>query len=119
MGEMWPPVPDVGDHVDDRAAVIDHPAVVDLTHDDESTGQIASDHGLEPLCRDRLHRSAILAAGVVHQTVDAAMVGEHPLDGGDDRRFIANVDNMGGNQTAIGFDLTAYTVEFGLVAPDD
>src|SRR6202012_5207590 len=99
--------------------VIDHPPVVDLSHHDESTGQIASDHGLESLCRDRLHRSAILAARVVHQTVDAAMVGEHPLDGGDDRMFIANVGNMGGNRTTVGCDLTANTLEFVLVAPDD
>ena len=60
-----------------------------------------------------------MAAGVVHQAVDAAMVGEHPLDGGDDRMFIANVGDMGGNQTTIGFDLTAHTLEFVLVAPDD
>src|ERR1700756_951074 len=119
MGEMWPPVPEVGDHVDDRAAVIDHPAVVDLPPDDESTGQIASDDGLEPLCRDRSHRSAILAAGVVHQTIDAAVVGQHPLDHGDDRVFVANVSNVRGNRATVGFDLTAHTLELGLVAPDD
>ena len=44
---------------------------------------------------------------------------EHPLDGGDDRVFIANVSDMGGNRTTVGFDLTAHTLEFGLVAPDD
>ena len=47
-----------------------------------------------------------LAAGVVHQTADAAMVGEHPLDGGDDGVFIANVGDMGGNRTAVVCDLT-------------
>ena len=47
------------------------------------------------------------------------MVGEDPLDGGDDRVFIANVGDMGGNRTTVGLDLTAHTVEFVLVAPDD
>ena len=65
------------------------------------------------------HRSAILAAGVVHQAVDAAMVDEHPLDGGDDRVFIANVGDMCGNRTTVGFDLTPHPFEFGVVAPDD
>ena len=47
------------------------------------------------------------------------MVGQHPLDHGDDGVFVANVSDMRGNRTTVGCDLTAHTLELYLVAPDD
>src|SRR3977135_3539944 len=69
MTEFGPTMPDIGDDVHDRAAIGLHPAVIDLAHEDEATGQIVAHEGLEPPGGDRLQRRAELTAGVVDQAV--------------------------------------------------
>jgi hypothetical protein len=51
--------------IHDRAAIGLHPAVIDLAHEDEATGQIVAHDGLEPPGGDRLQRRAKLTAGAV------------------------------------------------------
>src|SRR5882724_8785884 len=94
MGEFRPTVPDVGNDIDDGSAIRLHPAVVDLAHENEPAGQVAADHGLETLGRDGFHRCAILAAGVVHEAVDATVSAEHGVDRHDHHRFVANIANL-------------------------
>jgi hypothetical protein len=98
-------MPDIGNDVDDGAAIGLHPAVVDFAHEDETAGQVAADHGLEPLGRDGLHWSAILAAGIVHEPIDTAIGAKHGVDGGDHHRFVPDIANLGEDLPAVLFDL--------------
>src|ERR1700676_3587141 len=112
MRKLRPAMPDIGNDVDDGAAIGLHPAVVDFAHEDETAGQVAADYGLEPLGRDGLHWSAILAAGVVHETVDTAIGAEHRVDGSDYHRFVADIANLSVDLSAVLLDLSFHFGEF-------
>jgi hypothetical protein len=119
MGEVWPAVPDVGDDVDDRAAVALHPSRVDFAHEHKAAGEIGLHYGLEALGRDRLECGPILAAGVVDQPVDAAVLSENGFDRGYNPLLVPYVANMLGGAPAVAFDLTRDVLEFFLVASND
>ena len=92
--EVRPPVPDVGDDVDDGAAMVLHPAVEGLAHEDEAAGEVVAHHRLEaPSCGDGLHRRAELAAGVVHQAIESGRATRAPasIHRGRDQRFVPDV----------------------------
>src|SRR5208337_4987229 len=108
----------VCDHIHDCAAVLLHPARVDLAHEDETAGQIGAHDRLEPLGRDRLQRSAILAAGIVDEAVDAAAFSEHCLDRRDYPCFLANVADVDARLAAIGANFASDPAEFVGVATD-
>src|SRR5277367_5352653 len=84
-------MPDVGDHIHDRAAVRPHPFGVDLAHDDEATGQVVAYHCLKTLGGDGFQGCAVLAAGVVEQPVDAPVFVEDRVDDATYRAVVANL----------------------------
>ena len=78
-------VPHVGDDVDDRAAarravavVLEHPLGDALARHQEAAGEVVAHHRVPALGADRRERRRELAAGVVHQRVDAAVGARAP-----------------------------------------
>ena len=91
MREVWPAVPDVGDHIDNRAPALLHPLGVDLAHDNEAAGQVVAHHSLETLGGNGLQGRPVLPAGVVEQPVDAPVFVKYLVDDTADRRLVADV----------------------------
>jgi len=60
-----------------------------------------------------------LAAGVVDQAVDGAMVGDDALDDGFDRVFVADVAAVGMGDAAVLFDFIGYGLDFFELAADE
>jgi hypothetical protein len=69
--------PHVGHDVDDGAAVLLHGLQVALARHQEAAGQVGVDHRLPALGAGLRQRRDVLAAGVVDQSVDPAMRGQH------------------------------------------
>ena len=65
--------PHVGHDVDDGATVRLHALHVALARHQEAAGEVGVEHRLPALGADVLQRRDVLAAGVVHQAVDAPM----------------------------------------------
>ena len=110
--------PDVGQHVDDGAAIGCHRLVVDLAAHQEAAGQVVAHHRVPALGRNVLERRGELPAGVVDQAVDAAMRGQHVGDGLLDGFFLANVAYMAGGAPADFGDFTRHGFELFDLAAD-
>lgn len=116
---VGPTVPDVGDDVDDRAAVRLHPAQVGLAHHDETAGQVVSHHSFEAFGRKGLHRRPVLPACVVHQAIDAAMLRQHGVDGSYDLGFIPDVADVRTAPAPVRLDFPSHGLELlRRAAPD-
>src|SRR5690606_21094065 len=97
--------PHVSEHIDDAAAVL---ALAEQEHvlgHQEPTDQVGADHGFKPFLVDADQRGRELAAGVVHQMMNAAAFGEHGFDHGLHGVFVADVADMEADVAAIFEDL--------------
>src|SRR6266849_4396860 len=101
MRVIRPTVPDVGDHVDDGAAIALHPARINFTHKDESAGEIVTHNSLETFWRNRLQRCAVLPAGIVDQAINAPVGGKNRLDRIDHGGLVADIADDGGSPAPI------------------
>src|SRR4029079_5156037 len=112
--------PHVGGHVHDRAAMLFHRPGEDLAADDEAAGEVVAYHDVEALGAHAGGGGGELAAGIVEQAMDAAVL-RH--DGGDrllDLGFLANVEGMRLARNAGSFDLAFHARELvGLASADD
>ena len=111
--------PHVGRHVDDGAAVLLHRLDVDLAHDEEATGEVVANHGLEALLRDRRHRRRELAAGIVDEAVDPPLSLDDALNRLFCRLFVADVEGKGFDVAAVVGNFRRDPVELLLAASGD
>ena len=77
--------PHVGEHVDDAAAVLAHALQIDFLGHQETADEVGTHHRFEAFLVDADQRGRELAAGVVDQVMDGAVLGDHRLDHDLDR----------------------------------
>ena len=115
-------VPHVGDDVDDRAAaaVFIH-CVIALARHQEAAGEVVAHHRVPALGADRLRAARELAAGVVDQAIDAAVVLRAPrATVACTRLFLADVGGDVSSTLAAGSAISRFTASsFSSCAADE
>ena len=99
------PAPDIGQHVDDAAAVRLHPLHIALAREQEGAVQVVAHHCIPALQRDIAQPRRVLAAGAIEQAVDAAVRAHHIGHRRLDRHLVADVAGVPGEAgCALGID---------------
>src|SRR5262249_14861284 len=112
--------PHIGDHVHDCAATGLHALRVHLTGNQEAAGEVGGQDGLPPLLADGLERHRVLAAGVVHQAVDDAVLGQHVRHRRTNQFLVANVEDVVRGGAAVSANLGDRPFELlGVAARDE
>ncbi|MDP3293615.1 MAG: hypothetical protein Q8M37_02615 [Nevskia sp.] len=96
--------------------VLLHVLHVDLAAHQEAAGEIVGDHHIPAVLADLRQRHRVLATGVVDQSVDCAVFGEHAGDCRLHRVLVANVEAVRHRLATVLVYLGAYRIELLLLA---
>src|SRR5690554_29793 len=117
MGISWPTIPHISNDVHDTAAMLFHPAIINLSHENEATGQVVPHHCLESFRAYLFQSLSILAASVVNQRINSSVLGNDGFYSRHHLGLFTNVTNMSAYHTAFIFNLSFYSFKLVRVAP--
>ena len=88
-----------------------HGLQITLTRHQKAAAQIGADHRLPAFRADRLQRHHVLAAGVVHQAVDAPVRGDDGRHRAHHQLLLADVADMASGSATIRADLSHHLLQ--------